>query len=81
MLEPVHDTKPPIVTIAEAAKIAGKSTSWVRSYRSCGPLEPGEVDGRHGVSLQSLLAFLRFRDARRPPKAPPHLRLVIDNTK
>lgn len=69
------------VTIAEAAEIAGRSVSWVRSHRTFGPLAPCEIDGRQAVSLESLSRFLRERASAKAPKTTaPHLRLVVDNT-
>lgn len=80
-----------IVTVAEAAAIAGKSRSWVRTYRLSGPLIPAEINGVHAVTLSSLTRFLRQRNEeklRREKKKqakgssrPAHLRLVVDNTK
>lgn len=77
-----------IVTIAEAAVIAGKSRSWVRTYRLSGPLMPAEINGVHAVTLSSLTRFLRQRNEeklRREKKLrregrsrPSHLRLVVN---
>lgn len=53
------------LTIAEAAAMAGRSQSWVRARRRSGPLEPMEVNGRHAVSLSSLVQFLGERRAAR----------------
>lgn len=53
----------PALTISEAAAMAGRSQSWVRSYREFGPLEPMEVNGRQAVSLASLVQFLGERRA------------------
>tara|TARA_R100000365_G_scaffold3263_1_gene10426 strand:+ start:3436 stop:3693 length:258 start_codon:yes stop_codon:yes gene_type:complete len=76
-------TRDRAVTIAEAAEIAGRSVSWVRSHRTFGPLLPLEVDGRQAVSLESLSRFLRelASAAQASNKATTHLRLVVDNTK
>lgn len=70
------------VTIAEAAEIAGRSVSWVRSHRTFGPLAPREIDGLQAVSLESLSRFLReLASANATQTAATHLRLVVDNTK
>ncbi|MEQ8445536.1 MAG: hypothetical protein RIB57_06585 [Pelagibacterium sp.] len=78
----VEPTEDRAVTIAEAAKIAGRSTSWIRSNRNFGPLIPMELDGRHAVSLDSLKRLLN-KQAREKlaVRTGSHLRLVIDNTK
>ena len=81
------------VTVAEAAAMAGRSTSWVRHYRNLGSLEGVKIDGRHGVTLDSLAVFLRNCrevnagiEERRRMRAKmssrrKHLALAIDNTK
>lgn len=62
------------VLVVDAALLAGRSVSWVRRYRTFGPLVPAEVDGRQAVTAASLYALMR-----RTQKAP-RLRLVVDNT-
>jgi hypothetical protein len=72
----VHSTQPDeSVLLPEAARIAGRSMTWVRTYRNCGPLVPSEIDGRQAVTLDSLLALM----ARHAPKrAKPQI--VSNNT-
>jgi hypothetical protein len=71
------------LSIPEAAAVAGKSASWIRTLRTFGPLVPAILpDGRQAVteeSLQTLLAARKQKPRiRRQPKRP-HLRLVINN--
>jgi hypothetical protein len=65
-----------VLTIAEAAQWSGRSEAWVRMWRTSGPLEAVDIDGRQGVTLSSLRAFAAKR-AR--PRRRPVLRLVINN--
>lgn len=74
------------IGIPEAAMIAARSTSWVRTHRAFGPLVPMLKGGRHAVSRTSLMAMLADRRAaeaaRCRPPAPPRrapLRLVWIN--
>lgn len=73
-----RDEDDQILTIAEAARWSGRSEAWVRCYRSSGPLEAADIDGRQGVTLSSLQDFCRRRPRLR---RRPVLRLVVDNTK
>lgn len=80
------------VTIAEAAAMAGRSTSWIRTQRDFGPLDAVDIDGRQGVTVTSLRVLIaeqnirqalmkQRRKATNKPRPAPILRLVIDNTK
>jgi hypothetical protein len=63
--------------IKEAAKIAGRSITWLRQQRRFGSLVPTEINGLQAVTAESLHALVtRGRAAREPM-----IRLVIDNTK
>ncbi len=64
--------------IAEAAAIAGRSVSWIRTHRTFGPLTPAVLNGRQAVTASSLKALVAIRPAKRHGK--PKLRLVVDNT-
>ena len=71
---------PPSMTIADAAIFAGRSRSWVRRYRTFGPLVPEVLNGQLAVTTRSLLALMASYEDRRPPTKRAHLRLVVDNT-
>jgi hypothetical protein len=72
-------------TIAEAARIAGRSESWIRRGHRFGWLVPAVVDGKQAVTAESLSALMRDvrNRPRRPrshqPKKRPQLRLVVNN--
>jgi hypothetical protein len=63
------------VGIAEAARIAGRSISWIRRRRRYGPLDGVDIKGVQFVTLASLYQLIRQNRKR------PKLRLVVDNTK
>ena len=68
-----------VISIKEAAKRAGRSTSWVRNKLMFGPLIPAERDGRRSVEAASLVRLLAERrsSGRVNRGTPyPHLRLV-----
>lgn len=72
------------ITIREAATLARRSVSWVRTHREFGPLVPAMVNGRQAVTLASLnlLIALEAQSQRKPSIKPgPRIHLVIDNTK
>lgn len=66
------------ILIAEAAGRIGRSVSWIRTWRASGQIEATEIDGRHAVTLESLLDFAAVRPR---PRRRPKLHLVVDNTK
>jgi hypothetical protein len=74
------------LTITEAARIAGRSESWIRRGHRFGWLVPAMVDGKQAVTAESLSALVRDgrggprRDRPRRPKKRPPLRLIVDNT-
>jgi len=72
---------PALMTIADAARVAGRSLSWVRRYRTFGPLVPRMLDGQQAVTTRSLLALLASYEGRRGSAQRVHLRLVVDNSK
>lgn len=78
----IADTQeyPALMTIAEAATFADRSTSWVRRYRTFGPLVPDVLDGQQAVTTRSLIALMAAYQVRRPAETQSHLRLVVDNT-
>lgn len=71
------------VTVNEAARVAGRSVSWIRAKRNFGPLEPAIVEGRQGVTLESLAELVEQCRQHRRAKTRRHtkLRLVVDNTR
>jgi hypothetical protein len=81
----MNNYRPPVkaLSIHEAAAVAGRSASWIRTLRTFGPLVPALLpDGRQAVTEESLQALLAARKqkprVRRRPKRP-HLRLVVNN--
>lgn len=71
-----------LVTVAQAALISARSTSWVREWIAVGRLKFCVVGprGTMHVARADLAVFLASR--RRQQKMPvPHLRLVVDNTR
>lgn len=77
----VSDFEDKAVTIKEAASLAKRSTSWVRTHRDFGPLVPAVAEGRQGVTLASLnLLLAQVAQRRRKPSSAPCLWLIVDNT-
>ena len=75
----VPDPTPPddAMALADAARLTGRSVSWIRRLRRFGPLVATEIDGKQAVTRSSLLALMR----RQPkPQRRRHLRLIVDNT-
>ncbi|WP_155810838.1 hypothetical protein [Phyllobacterium sp. UNC302MFCol5.2] len=79
----VHSVLPDeSLLIADAAKEAKRSITWVRTYRNHGPLVPSEINGQPAVTRDSLMA-LKQRMAQRASKLKPQqprIRLAVDNT-
>jgi hypothetical protein len=78
------------VTIADAALIVGRSTSWIRDMLTAGALEARLINGR-GVALITVSSLARLVDRAeplprealsqpRPCGSKPKLRLAVDNT-
>ena len=71
------------LSIPEAAAVAGRSASWIRTLRTFGPLVPAVLpDGRQAVTEDSLSALLAARQQKQPirrRRKRPYLRLVINN--
>lgn len=77
------DARGDLLTIRQAAEIAGRSYTWARDRARDGRLEtlPAQ-DGRTLVTASSVAAAIA-RDAaqrRRRPMPGGHLRLIVDNT-
>lgn len=82
------DAKPPmqteLLTLSEAARIAGRSYSWARDCATDGRLETCRAhDGRKiQVTFASLLNLLKHeRRLCAVGSRRQHIRLVVDNTK
>lgn len=71
----------PALSLADAAERAGRSVSWVRTHRTFGPLEPVMINGRQGVTADSLDALLAERRRRVPRPARSRLRLAWDSVR
>lgn len=69
-----------LVTIADAARMAGRSVGWVRTRRQSGPLVAGEIDGKQAVTLWSLQRLLHEIEMRDRPRVR-HLYVAVDNTR
>lgn len=69
-----------LITIADAARLSGRSQSWLRTRRQSGPLVAAEINGKQAVTLRSLQRLLHEIEMRDRPGVR-HLRLVVDNTK
>lgn len=76
---------PELLTISQAAKIAGKSYTWARDHAIGGRLETRWLpeSPRRLIARESLFAVLREEAAARPRRQlrRPALRLVVDNTR
>jgi hypothetical protein len=72
-----------VYILAEAALVAGRSISWIRSHRRFGPLVPAMIGGRQAVTAASLHMLIQSKPtkARDRTGRTSHLRLIIDNTK
>lgn len=75
-LVPSH---PEILSLRQAAAIASKSVSWVRTHRSFGPLLPAELNGRQAVEAASLFCMLERRAPAKRARRRPHLYVVSRN--
>ncbi|GGH16096.1 hypothetical protein GCM10007036_16500 [Alsobacter metallidurans] len=65
-----------VLSVPEAAAIAGRSVSWVWTQRTFGRLRPAMLNGRQAVVAESLFILIADR-ARRRQK--PALKLVVNN--
>jgi hypothetical protein len=65
-------TPPPRVAylVEEAARIVGKSSTWVRKKRAIRALEAAMIDGRSAVTAASLHALLARRAVRERRPVP-----------
>ncbi|SFZ86677.1 hypothetical protein SAMN02983003_3871 [Devosia enhydra] len=63
------------ILLKDAARIAGRSVTWIRDHRQFGPLVPTEINGRQAITAESLYALLREKRKR------PSIYLAVDNTK
>jgi hypothetical protein len=76
-MQPQSTTSPrvPAYLVDEAARIVGKSATWIRKKRAIGALEPATIDGRSAVTAASLHALIARRAARErrlsSPQAAP----------
>jgi hypothetical protein len=80
-MRPAPNEIPKLCTIAEAARIACRSESWVREWIAVGQLSAYRAGPRSVLHVDSaeLSAFLMCHPRQRRRRVP-HLRLVIDNT-
>lgn len=88
-IQKAHQNGGELLLIADAARLAGRSESWIRGHRSFGPLEPVYLDGKQAVRVRDLIQLVqrtRARDARwrtarleRERRQRRHLRLVVSN--
>lgn len=68
-----------LITVAEAAVLAGRSAGWVREQAACGRIEA--VRGDQLMVSREDIAWLAQQRRSKPRLPVPYLRLVIDNTK
>lgn len=68
-----------LVTVAEAAILAGRSAGWVRVQAACGRVEA--IRGDRLLVSREDVAWLAQQRRPKPRLPAPYLRLVIDNTR
>jgi hypothetical protein len=75
-LMPLPPSDAPL-SVKEAAKVLGRSETWIRDHLATGLLErDGSISGRIMVSAVSVA----WAETLGRPRRAPQLRLVVDNT-
>ena len=67
------------MTVAEAARVSGRSTTWVRNRIEAGQLPLATTARPATVMSDDVFAMIGSRRKRDAANKPPRLRLVINN--